>query len=66
MLLFDLADTNLHPVLGEHNVLLLHFLAGLVRNFLANAVGDEADDCDDAKNEEEDDDGDEVGEAHDG
>ena len=53
-LLPDLADTDLHPVLGDDDVLLLHLLARFVGDVVADGVDDVADEAEDAEDREED------------
>ena len=53
-LLPDLPDTDLHPVLGDHDVLLLHLLARFVGDVVADGVDHVADEGEDAEDREED------------
>lgn len=55
VLILDLLHRHLHPVLGEHDVLLLHVGFCLVANVLHDAVHDESDQSEDANDRHEDD-----------
>ena len=53
-LLPDLLDPNLHPVLRDQDVLLLHLLRRLGRDVVGDRVGDVGDEAEDADYGEED------------
>ena len=56
-LLPDFPDADLHPVLCDHDVLLLHLLARFVGDVVADAVDDVADEAEDGEDGEEDEEG---------
>lgn len=59
-LILHLLDLNLHPILGEDDMLALHLLARGLAHFLDDGVNDVADGGEDGDEEEEEEEGEDA------